>query len=307
MNYDIKIQGNEADNGLEFDRLSQIARDTKEIATKALMLRVRGFSDIKPDAKLKSALDIRLAKLVGDANNGTEMLLDCDSFNDSLKNLQLNLFKATEDILQLTPMALVIQSFRSALIDGEDLDNLDKPLIKSLLKFKNNIVSDEEIFYLSNRNTIPEIKFKKKDFDKIAKIEDAIPEPRKVIVKGKLDEMKISKGKLGLMTTDGMINVFANNRGIVDGIISFLGKDVTITGIAHFKPNGIVSFVEIEHYNEPGVNDEFFSKKPRAMNTEQQILFQIKQGKKKNPLSEIAGSWPGDESDEEFEELLKSL
>ena len=40
MNYDIKIRGDKEDNGLlEFDRLNQITQITKEIATKALMLK----------------------------------------------------------------------------------------------------------------------------------------------------------------------------------------------------------------------------------------------------------------------------
>ena len=40
------------------------------------------------------------------------------------------------------------------------------------------------------------------------------------------------------------------------------------------------------------------------MNIEQQQLFQIKQGKKRNPLSAITGKWPGEES---FDDLIKML
>lgn len=66
MNYAIKIRGDKNDNGmLEFDRLNLITQSTKEIATKALMHKIRGFSDIKPDKKLKQALAIRLQSLNG--------------------------------------------------------------------------------------------------------------------------------------------------------------------------------------------------------------------------------------------------
>ncbi len=38
MNYDIKISGEEEDNGLlEFDRLNLLTKSAKDIATKALM------------------------------------------------------------------------------------------------------------------------------------------------------------------------------------------------------------------------------------------------------------------------------
>jgi hypothetical protein len=162
MNYDIKIRGDKNDNGmLEFDRLNLITQSTKEIATKALMLKIRGFSDIKPDNKLKQALAIRLQSLNGSKTEGTSLLLDCDHFEETIRNLQLNMFKPTEELLKLTPMALVIQTFRSALLDDEDKDNLDKPLLKTLLKFKKNFISDNEVFFFSNRQSIPEIEITK--------------------------------------------------------------------------------------------------------------------------------------------------
>jgi hypothetical protein len=214
------------------------------------------------------------------------------------------MFKPNEDLLKLTPMALVIQTFRSALIDNEDKDNLDKPLLKTLLKFKKNFLSDNEIFFFSNRQSIPEIEITKNDFKRIEYLEDNIPEPKKIIINGQLDEMKVSKNKLGLVTQEGFVNIFAHENSIIQGILDFMGKEVTISGMAHFKPNGQVSYIDIQEYFEPGQKDSFYSRKPISMNVEQQQLFQIKQGKKRNPLSEITGKWPGEES---FDELIKML
>lgn len=305
MNYDIKIQGGRENNGmLEFDRLNLITQSTKDIATKALMLKLRGFSDIKPDSQLKSVLAIRLQSLQGSQEEGTSLLLDCDSFEETLRNLQMDLFKPTAGLLSLTPMALVIQTFRAALLENEDKDNLDKPLLKSLLKFKRNFMSEDEVFSLSNRGTIPELELTKEDFKKIEHLDDSTPEPRKVLVNGQLDEMKVSKNKLGLVTQEGIIHIFANDKSIIHGIKDFLGKEVTISGMAHFKPNGQLSYIDIQEYFSPGSKDSFYSKKPQAMHVEQQVLFQLKQGKKRNPLSDITGQWPGDES---FEDLIKML
>ncbi len=305
MNYDIRIRGDKDDNGLiEFDRLNQITQSTKDIATKALMLKVRGFSDIVPDKKLKRALAIRLQSLTGSKTEGTYMLLDCDHFRETIQNLQLNMFRPTEEILNLSPMALVIQTFRSALVENEDKGNLDKPLLKTLLKFKKNFVSNNEVFFFSNRQSIPEIEVTKDDFKKIESLEDSIPEPKKILINGQLDEMKVSKNKLGLLTKDGPVNVFANDNSIIQGIVDFMGKEVTISGLGHFKPNGQLSFIEIHEYFQPGQKDNFFSRKPVSMSIEQQVLFQIKKGKKKNPLASITGKWPGDEP---LEDLLKML
>ena len=305
MNYDIKIKGDKNDNGmLEFDRLNLITQSTKEIATKALMLKIKGFSDIKPDSQLKQALAIRMQSLSGSKTDGTAILLDCDIFEETIKNLQLNFFSQSPEILRLSPMALVIQTFRSALLDDEDKNNLDKPLLKTLLKFKKNFISDNEVFYFSNRQSIAEIEITKNDFKKIEYLEDSIPKPKKIIINGQLDEMKVSKNKLGLLTQEGAVNIFANDNAVIQGIVKFMGREVTISGMAHFRPSGQLSYIEIQEYFEPNQKDSFYSKKPSSMNLEQQQLFQIKQGKKRNPLSAITGKWPGEES---FDDLIKML
>lgn len=59
--------------------------------------------------------------------------------------------------------------------------------------------------------------------------------------------------------------------------------------------------------NKPKNGDEFFSPKPNQVSVEQQVAMQIKAGKQNNPLNDIFGKWPGDETDEEFNEMMKSL
>lgn len=311
MKYDIKIVGEEENNGLlEFDRLNLLTKSIKEIATKALMFRLGGFSDITPDKNLKKALAMRLQSISGSEQNGTSLTIDCTHFSETIKGVQMDIFKPRKEVLQLTPMALVIDSFQTVLIDDPEVADLDKPLLKSLFNFKRNFISDNEIFYMANRGTIAEIRLTKDDFRKIGLLEDSIPEPKKVIVNGQLDEMKVSKGKLGLQTEQGFVNVFANDKSIIESIVSFMGKEVTISGIAHYKPNGQLSFVEIQEYSEPGARDRFFSKKPRAMTAHQQLLFQAKQSKKSSSLSalkSISGLLKDEISDEQFEEMLQDI
>jgi len=311
MNYDIKILGEDEDNGLlEFDRLNLLTKSTKDIATKALMFRLRGFSDINPDKNLKKALAMRLESISGSGQDGTSLTINCTHFSETIKGLQFEMFKPREEVLQLTPMALVISSFQTAINDDSEDADLDKPLLKSLMSFKKNFISDNEIFYMANRGTIAEVRLTKDDFQKIGLLEDRIPEPKKVIVNGQLDEMKVSKGKLGLQTEQGFVNVFANHKSIIENIVGFMGKEVTISGLAHYKPNGQLSFVEIQEYNEPGARDRFFSKKPTAMTAHQQLLFQAKQSKKSSSLSalkSISGLLKDEINDKEFEEMLEDI
>lgn len=311
MNYDIKIVGEDSDNGqIEFDRLNLLTKSTKDIATKALMLQLRGFSDIKPDKNLQKALSLYLEKISGNSQDGTSLTIGANHFSETIKGIQYELFKPKEEILKLTPMALVIGSFHSALSDNKENIDLDKPLLKSLLSFKSNFISDNEIFYLANRGTIAEVKITKDDFQKISILEDSIPAPKKVIVNGQLDEMKVSKGRLGLQTEQGFVNVFANETNFIERIVEFMGKEVTIAGMAHYKPNGQLSFIEIQDFNSPNPNDKFFSKKPLATSASQQLLFQnkrIKKGKSFQALKEISGLLKDDINDEQFNEMIKDI
>ncbi|MFN8360583.1 MAG: hypothetical protein U0264_11770 [Candidatus Kapaibacterium sp.] len=308
MNYDIKIVGEEEDNGLmEFDRLNLLTASTKEIATMALMLRLHGFSEITPDKQIKKALELKLRSIVGDEEKGTLLTIDCRQFASTIIGLQYEIFKPKDEVLQMTPMSLVIDTFRAALSEEKEDADIDKPLLKSLMKFKRNFTGNNQVMYLSNRGSIPEVRLTKADFNTISDLEESIPEPRKVIVNGQLDEMKVSKGKLGLQTAQGIVHVFSNDSDLIQRMVEFMGKEVTITGKAHYKPNGRLSFIDIQEFRSPNVNDRLFSKSPNAMTARQQLLFQAKQGKKLNPLSEIVGMWPGDETDEEFAELLQGL
>lgn len=310
MNYDIKILGDEDNGLLEFDRLTLLTKSTKDIATKALMLRLSGFSDINPDKNLKKALAMRLQSISGNGEKGTALTIDCTHFSETIKGLQLEMFKPKEEVLQFTPMALVIHSFQTALNDTSEEADLDKPLLKSLMSFKKNFISDNEVFYMANRGTIAEVRLTKDDFQKISLLEDRIPEPKKVIVNGQLDEMKISKSKLGLQTEQGFVNVLARDKTIIENIVRLMGREVTIAGMAHYKPNGQLSFVEIQEYSEPGARDRFFSKMPTAMTAQQQLLFQAKQSKKSSSLSalkSISGLLKDEINEDQFQEMIKDI
>lgn len=88
MNYDIQILGEDEDNGLlEFERLSLLTKSTKDIATKALMLRLRGYSEIDPDKALKKAMSMYLKSIQGNEKDGTLITIDCNQFSETIEGL----------------------------------------------------------------------------------------------------------------------------------------------------------------------------------------------------------------------------
>ncbi len=54
------------------------------------------------------------------------------------------------------------------------------------------------------------------------------------------------------------------------------------------------------------INPKRFEKH-KSETIEQKILRQMKEGKKANPLPDIIGKWPGEESYEELQKMLRKL
>ena len=305
MKYEIKIEHALEKNGtIDLLRLEAIAEGIRKISEGALQIRLRGVSLTKGRKKisLKDALKVSLTSL---KEGSTILCLESEEFANTLAPYQTDIFRleAQQELPNHTPVSLFIKSFQDAISDKTDQDLLDKPLLKELKQFKKSFLNDDEVFVISNRGSLPDLKLKKEDFKKIKVLEDEIPEPEPVILSGIVDELRYSKLKVKIKTEEGIVDGFLSESMSSEEIAPYWGKEVTITGIAHFKPGG-KSVIEIQSVFEAGKGDEYFSKKPNLETVEQQIQRQLREREGKNRLSEIVGKWPGDE---DFDELLNML
>lgn len=199
-------------------------------------------------------------------------------------------------------------AYQEAFDDNDsDKNLLDKALVKNLKDLKSFFRSNNEELIISNRGSLPELHLKKSDFGRIKELEDSIPDPQNVVINGIIDILEHSKSKITVKTEQGNLLGNITNKFQQDVIKDFWGKEATIYGVGHFKPNGKLSYVEIERIFESTEEDKYFSKIPFSENTIQQIQRQTSKNPTKNWMNEIAGKWPGQESDEEFEKLLKEL
>ncbi len=304
MKYEIKIENSPEPSGtIDLQRLAVLAESMLKISEGALQIRLRGISLTKGRKKtsLKEAIKVSLSDI---KQGSTVLCLESEKFEKTLEPYQTDLFRqdAQRNLSEQTPVSLFINTFQNAFGSEGGYEFLDKPLLKELKQFKKIFLSDNEVLIFSNQGSVPELKIKKEDFNKIRELEEEIPDPEPVILNGIVEELKYSKLKVRIQTDEGIVDGFLSGELSSDDISAYWGKEVTITGTLHFKPSG-KSVIEIERVFEAGVRDKYFSKKPKSETVEQQILRQIKE-KGGNRLSEVVGKWPGDE---DFEELIKML
>jgi len=307
MNYEIKIENaTETKGTIDLHRLTLIADSIRKVSEGALQIRLRGISLTKGRKKisLKDALKV---SLTGIKEGSTILCLESEKFEKTLKPYQTDLFRleAQQQLPQQTPMSLFIKSFQDAMNKDYEQDLLDKPLLRELKHLKNAFLNEGETLIISNQHSLPELQLKKEDFKKIKVLEHEIPDPEPVILNGIVESLKYSRLKVQIKTKEGIVDGFLSEAISTDDIAPFWGKEVTITGTVHYKPSGR-SVIEIERVFEAGEGDNYFSKKPKSETVEQQLERQIRE-KGGNQLAQIMGKWPGDETDDEFEQLLNEL
>lgn len=307
MKYEIKIEhAQEANGAIDLERLTKIADGIRKVSEGALQIRLKGISLTRGRKKV-SLQDALKVSLTGIKEGSTILCLETEKFEKTLQSYQTDIFRAEAqaELPNETPISLFIKTFQNALTDDDHQDLLDKPLLRELKNLKKAFFNEEETMIFSNQGSLPDLQLTQKDFKKIKVLEDEIPDPQHVVLNGVVELLQFSTLKVKIKTEEGIVDGFLADDLSSEDIASFWGKEVTITGTSHFKPRG-KSVIEIERVFEPGEGDSYFSKRPKSETVEMQLERQIRK-KGSNPLAEIIGRWPGDETDEEFEQMLKAL
>jgi len=311
MEYEIKLSGTTFDDGsISLDQLELLAQNLKEIARGALYMRLLGTSVRRgrETQQLNNALQIRLKGL---SKGSTVLHLECSPFRDTLTNIQGDLFK--QEILNRlptqTPMALVMETFNEALNPGGNGEMLDKKLIKDLQGFKKVFLNDAQTLQLSNRGSMLDIELHMRDFGRLKQIEDTIPQPQLVMISGRVEELKFSKAKVTFIPDKGRpFTGFLSENVAPAEMAKFWGQKATIRGTAHFKPNGMMAYVEITKVSLATETDAYFSRTPRRETAAQQLERQLQEGKGRgNAIKTLVDAFADEIWETSLEEDLQML
>ena len=136
---------------------------------------------------------------------------------------------------------------------------------------------------------------------------DNIPAPRSFVVSGRLDEIKHGNGRFRLLVNpnSALLGRLDAASLHVEALRSLWGRQATVEGTVHFKPDGQPRFIEARRISDRRDGDSVFEDMPSVDIRQPTDLFPARhaQAGAFDPI-DIAGSWPGDES---IEELLAQL
>lgn len=131
---------------------------------------------------------------------------------------------------------------------------------------------------------------------------DATPTSRIARVSGALDQLTASTQAFALKLDGGaVLRGYAGSVGI-EALKPLLGARVVIEGLATFRPSGDAARVEFESIHRAAAGDVIWASLPHAepvASKARPVLDDVG-----DALAALAGTWPGDETDEEVARAL---
>lgn len=190
----------------------------------------------------------------------------------------------------------------------EDSDRFDSTLLDRIGKLRRahkSGVSEMEI--AGDRISDREGTITRLIVDTADRWRNTTPAPRKVRVCGKLHMIEFARQVFSVELADG-----AKVRGVwlgdsIEPLRALGGETVVFSGTAVFRPSGLVLRVETDRIDRAAEADMFFSEMPKAsprtVRLEQEIAAQQARG----GIAAVFGKWPGDETPEELDRLLREV
>jgi len=291
MIYTVNIENAKEESGkIQLDRLIKIVTSFTKISEGALKLKLFGLSNKRGrlGTDIENALSVRL---IGLKNQSTALVFECDQFKTKLESYQSDIYET--NFFNHTPISIVIWCYKSILNEEETNIFIDRPLIHNLKELIHSFKSNDEI--LSIVNETDSISLTKNKIESIHSTELKIPEDRKLIINGLVEELKYSKYRVKIKMKNELLNGYISNKIKPERLAIYWGKNITLSGIMHYGINNTKNF-EITGIHEENDDIQFFKEIP--------IQSQLVEKVAANPLLRWKGKWPGDES---LDELIDSI
>jgi hypothetical protein len=207
-----------------------------------------------------------------------------------------------------TAIGLWHESLADAVGGKADSELYDKSMLAEFRKSLARVFShDIDAFELCNgKTTIRPLVVRRNGISQIEFLRSQIAHSRRVRVAGKLDELRRPDCRLSLILSDGSILICWTDKIEEDRLRTLWGRPVVVSGLAVFRPSGKVLRIEVDQIRPASDADlQIWSVEPEPLQARLDVKALRKSQGPRSGINAIFGMWPGDETDEEFEALLR--
>jgi hypothetical protein len=143
------------------------------------------------------------------------------------------------------------------------------------------------------------------DAPRIERLRDETPRPQAARIAGTLDTVSASRPDLVLALEDGTRVPGRMEEHDLEALRALLGKEVVVSGMAHYRPSGRLLLVDVEALDVARPEDRIFQKAPVAR--KQKVAIEPSGPSDASGVAGFFGTWPGEESDAELLQALRAI
>ena len=291
---------------LPLDLCGDIMRTVKPLTTQSVRMAVEG-SSVARGARpnwLDSASDIRF---VDYSSEGEDTLLHVEvprlgeAAHEIYEQGELWDTKPAAEATAIDVFGQVISEVAAA---NPESVWFDRPLL-ARLKQLGKLFSEH---LLSLRLPRDSVTVDKRVVQNAAQLSDRTPAPRQVRVVGVLDMIRHSTRSFALKMPDGAeVHGVVENLEQVDSLRHLFGKPALVLGKAVYRPSGTLLRIDAQAVENGEGQPVLFAKVPPPRSRKPPLPRRVASGKGWSGLSAFFGKWPGEETDEEWQEMLSEL
>lgn len=247
----IILKNFDLENGkISFSKLAELQERLTALAEGAVLNLIEGRSKPSPGQKPKWLKEVIDFQITGLKSGSTILEIEAPEISEVYNGKQFGIFDGPEAETLLNESAFGLSSYLydKAISQPESSGLLDKYLLQKITAFNKILDNDEsEVNLISQgQSQIKSVSIKRTSLKKISVTEQKTRESVKTSIIGMLDVMRHKKEQMEIVTTgDQRIRAFPGNNLNIKKLKNYFGENVKITGLAHFKTDGNLNYIEI--------------------------------------------------------------
>ena len=205
-------------------------------------------------------------------------------------------------------IGLVLESLADAFEGRGDSDRFDHALLDQYAGFGRVLNQNIDAIEMTNSGSSARpITVTRESLETVRRLGRDTPPDQRVRIAGWLDAIRHSDRMFTIKLESGV-----TLRGVAEGVdptlmASLFGRKTTVSGVAVFRPSGKILRVDAEHIVAAGADFSTWSVEPVPLfEPPAPGALRVPQGPRSG-VNALMGQWPGNETDEEIEELLEGL